>query len=577
MRKAPLVWSSLLGQTDPPTASVVLLAPSGSGKSTEFQQQTERLRASGDMAVYCEAAAVAELGFEQALSAQDRNALDAWTRSSARLTLFVDAVDELHLRQRHLRDVLRRLEAGLDLSRGTVLPVFSARNGSWSTEYTAHVKRLLRRSSGDPDPRVRTVTFEPIDQDAMRALVTAAQVADVDAFIRAFDEDELDALVDLRPCDVSLFVDHWNRRKGFGRWTEILEGFVNSSLEDPSLDREWKQTLPTVDARHALKRIAAATMLIKVPHITLPSSASSLGAIRSRRLFDDWPASRLSELFECPLFIHKGTDAVQLPQGALSHYFAARWIADRAEKGWDPEAITSAIFVKVFDDDRVHLPDAKRAAAGWAAPYVEEVRSRLLAHHPQVLLYEGDPARLEDGDIKKGLTALMERIAEHGRDPSPTFATLKRLARPTLEQHVYSLLDEYKGVSAGERHLLRFAEVGRYRSCLRRAKEVAAQDGADSLARCAAISMIGSVGDPGDKAALKSLTSDADPHVRAQLLTALVPTAMSGPDLISFLVMGGEHDFAYYLSRVADQIGIADLDAVIQSPPPETRRERLGF
>src|SRR5437899_855005 len=138
----PLVWEELLPTTG--QTAVVLLAPSGSGKSTEFEQQARSLRSRRRMAVYCPAADVAEFGFFRALDVEEGEALAAWRASTSSLTLFVDAVDELHLRQRTIRDVLRRLETDLDLATRTAQLIFSARNGGWSAEDTGHLKTFLR-------------------------------------------------------------------------------------------------------------------------------------------------------------------------------------------------------------------------------------------------------------------------------------------------------------------------------------------------------------------------------------------------------------------------------------------------
>lgn len=564
-RSRPIVWEELCpvaGQT-----AVILLAPSGSGKSTEFEQQAQRLRSSGRRAVYCAAADVAEFGFDEALSAQEADAFTAWRASTETLTLFVDAVDELYLRQRTIRDVLRRLEK-IDLATRNAQLVFSARNGSWSTDDTGHLKTFLRRIGPEDDPKPRIVTFEPIDHAALRALVDASGIPDVDGFLSAFDADELDGLVDLRPCDVSLLVDYWKSGRGFGRWTDILEGFINASFDDPSRTRDRNQALTTADGRQALRRLAAASALMKVPHIGLPAHAAPLAAINSRRLFDDWTAGKLVELFENPLFIHKGTDAVQLPQGALTHYLCARWIADRADNGWSTETLVDALFVKVFDDDRIHIPDAKRAVAGWVAPQVEAIRTTLIAYHPQVLLYEGDPARLEDGDVRTALTQLMKVIAAHGNDPMPTRATLKRLGRPAFEPHVCSLLRENSSVPAAQRHLLRFAEIAGYKSCLPDAKALALDRAIDSAVRCAAISLVGALGEAADKDDLKTLITEDDAHVRAELLKALVPGTLAGDELTTFLSAGGEHEFRYLLAQIASRIPSSDIDATLSAIRP---------
>jgi hypothetical protein len=55
-------------------------------------------------------------------------------------------------------------------------------------------------------------------------------VKDADAFLQWFEEDELYNLLDLRPCDVQLFVNYWNKHGFFGTWTQILTDFLEASF-----------------------------------------------------------------------------------------------------------------------------------------------------------------------------------------------------------------------------------------------------------------------------------------------------------------------------------------------------------
>jgi hypothetical protein len=114
-------------QSDP----IVLLAPSGYGKSTEVLQQARRLRTEGVCAIAATAVAITVEGLREGLDAENRDRLDAWLRTTEPAILFVDAVDELALRQKNLGDLIRKLDAGIPFSQRTVQLVLTPE--SWRT------------------------------------------------------------------------------------------------------------------------------------------------------------------------------------------------------------------------------------------------------------------------------------------------------------------------------------------------------------------------------------------------------------------------------------------------------------
>jgi hypothetical protein len=110
--------------------------------------------------------------------------------------LFIDAMDEVYLRQRKFRDVVRRLALEIDFALRDLQIVVTARNGTWTSSDRTDLANLLRQRVAEPT--VRVVTFEPIDADALAALAKAAGVNDLADFLRCFEEDELYQLLEHR-------------------------------------------------------------------------------------------------------------------------------------------------------------------------------------------------------------------------------------------------------------------------------------------------------------------------------------------------------------------------------------------
>lgn len=541
---------------------IVLVAPSGTGKTTEFRQLARRLRASGRAAAFAEAAGIVASP-EMDLDTDERVAFRHLLESQTPGVLFVDALDELYLRQQSLEQLFRRLEREVGFEAHPTRLIFSARNGAWTSSSTRELRRLLQRIDAVP----KVVAFEPLDLPAIRKLAASYNVDNVDEFMSEFEEEEIDELLDLRPADVKLLVELRRRGGKLSKWTQLLQEYIDATFIDARPARNRGQRLSMVMGRRGLQRSAAATMLINVPHISASNVSLPTGAICSRRLFPDWSASELAEFLEHPLFAHKGgeAEAVQLPQGPLSYFLAARWFAERVRHGLPAESLRDALLVR-GTGDRFEIPQAHRRVVGWLSSEVLEFRRLIARDHPSVVLYEGDPDRLADSEVRTILEHLCEAIALSQWDGWATPATMRRLARPSLEADVKALLKRYKSTSKVAVQVLRLVEYGRYRTCSDLALEIAGGPD-DSLARPLAISAFAAVA-PDLRAKLLALKTSNDDYVRRALLLALVPDLLQGEALRSFVITGGKHVFRQGLNEVAERIATPDLDAVLTALVP---------
>jgi hypothetical protein len=547
---------------------VVLIAPSGTGKTTEFRQQARRLRSSGRAAVFADASAIlATLAMDLG---DERVAFEHLLQSKTPGVLFIDALDELYLRQQTLEQLFRGLERAIDFAAHPTRLIFSARNGAWTSSATRELRRLLKRvvKEGSKDTQApKLVAFEPLDIPSIKKLAAAYGVEDVDEFALEFEEEEIDDLLDLRPADVKLLAKLRKRGGRLSKWTDLLREYIDASFIEERPDRSRAQRLSVEVGRRGLQRAAAAAMLMRVPHISTSSAIVVEGAISSRQLFADWSASELTELFENPLFVHKGceAEAVQLPQGPISYYLAARWFAERVQAGLPDDALRKALLVKMAGDDRIEIPKVYRKVIGWLSSEVPAFRKLIIRDHPSIVLCEGDPDRLSDPELRAGLGHLCEAIASGRWDGWATPATFLRLARASVEGDVKALLERYKKSSKVLVQVLKLVEHGKYRTCADLTLELAAKPPeliVRSAVRSVAITAFAAAA-PDERSKLVAFTSDKDEYVRTALLRALVPDLLQGSALVTFIAGGGGHVFGQGLSEVADEFSTSDLDAII--------------
>lgn len=252
------------------------------------------------------------------------------------MTIFVDAADELYRRNKKLRDLWRRLSRTFDFVTGKVRIVLSARSGTWDASATKDLAALCGPHSDNTAPRL--VTFEPLDTDALRTLVAAYGVSDVDLFMTSFEANELASIFELRPADAKLLASLWIRNKSHDRWSQLLTEVIEEALAKVQPHDASASVLTVVDARRSLRRVAASNVLMRLPQVSAAHVAPTTGVVSSRRLLEDLTFGQQVEFLQAPIFQSKGShsEAMQLPQGAMTCFLAARWFSDRVRGGWSP-------------------------------------------------------------------------------------------------------------------------------------------------------------------------------------------------------------------------------------------------
>jgi hypothetical protein len=529
-----------------------------------MRAEAERRSRGGELAIFAEATAIVD-GVAANLHAADAQIFSAWTQESRELLFFIDALDELYLRRKSVADLFRRLEREIALETRPVRFVLSARNGSWTEAESRALKSLVGNAD---DVEVRLVTFESIDDVALRQLAEAEGVSNVDEFVTAIDADEIDDLIDLRPSDVTLLAEHWKTNGAFGSWSQILIEVARNSFVERRPEMAVSRVLSPADGYRGLLRMAAATTFMRGIHVTSPMTSATKGAVSARRLFDDWPLEKLRELFENPLLVHKGpnAEAVQLPQTLIAQYLAAQWLIERVRRGMSVTTLCDALMVRVFDDDKRLVPESLRTIVGWVASEVPGLRAELRADYPELLLYEGDPDRLADVEVIGALRSTCQRIVDRRTERGwPSRATLRKLARSSLEPEVARLLISHEGNDLVLETLLRFVEMGRYRSCSSIALKMALNVSRAARIRGLAVTAVNGAGDASDRAALMSLLDSSDEDVQVALVHALLPDLLVGDRLVQFLGRGGGIVFANAVQNRGNGISVTDLDAALQA------------
>ncbi len=223
--------------------------------------------------------------------------------------------------------------------------------------------------------------------------------------------------------------------------------------------------------------------------------------------------------------------------------------------------------VRAFAEREFHIPPSRTALAGWLAAELPEFRSVVLGERPDVVLFGGDPDLLTDQEIETGLAGIAAELLTGPTHRYPRSGILRKLARPSVEGLVFSLLSTRPTTQSLQLLALELVKHGRYRTCVPLAISLALDANTTEYVRTEAISAVIEAGDAAARSQLISLTSDPSPRVRAQLLD-VVPQTISGAALVQLMQRGGKLEFRICLGGMVGRVSDRDLEAIAVALAP---------
>lgn len=123
-------WPDLFEMTP-----LIILGEGRSGKTREFEEQIELLHKSGSYAFFLPLERLHDESLESALSTKDLKAFKAWTESPTAVAyFFLDALDELKLREGSLRTAVKKLQLACEPHFARMKLVVSCRPADWQSQ-----------------------------------------------------------------------------------------------------------------------------------------------------------------------------------------------------------------------------------------------------------------------------------------------------------------------------------------------------------------------------------------------------------------------------------------------------------
>ena len=123
-------WPNLLELTP-----LVILGEGRSGKTREFEKQVEILRQSQNFAFFLPLERLHDESLEEALSKEDFQAFETWKKSPTAVAyFFLDALDELKLREGSLRAAVKKLQLTCEPHFARMKLILSCRPADWQSQ-----------------------------------------------------------------------------------------------------------------------------------------------------------------------------------------------------------------------------------------------------------------------------------------------------------------------------------------------------------------------------------------------------------------------------------------------------------
>ncbi len=454
---------------------VVVLGEPGSGKTAELRQQAARLRATGETACFLRLDEIANLGWDAALSPDDRTALARWQTGQGSATLFLDSVDESKMRQAEdFYRALRRTVAALgSASLRRARFVLSSRISEWHPETDgAEVIRLLAVPSAAPKGDKNTaelpaalelVQLQPLDRERIGRFAAARGVNPVEDFLTALERAHAWEFA-RRPLDVTDLAAYWIQHNRLGSLTELLEFSITRNLRETPA-REKLDPLTLEQARAGAEDLAAAAVVCRTLTFRIPDGNLMSDGLDARScLPPSWTPAQISALLSRPIFDSASYGHIRFHHRRLLEFLAAAWLRRHLAAGAGLDELEQLCFAR--NGDQRILRTAFAPVAAWlcagAGSWQERFRTWVLDSAPSIHLRFGDPAALDSGYRRRLFAALSARGRQRGWLGLETSrSALGRLVTPELVPEILSLICDRSLASDLRTEMLQALRFGR--------------------------------------------------------------------------------------------------------------------
>lgn len=495
----------------------VILAEAGAGKTHEMEARARYLEQQGVPAFFIRIEDIDE-AFENAFKVGSAESFARWLNSQDKAWFYLDSVDEARLdNPTTFERAIRRFSARIRPAQLRAHVYISSRPHAWRAKSDRELiqrhlpfrepKVELRSEDPHPverieDPRDALGVFvlQPLDEDDIRFFASHRSAHDIEGLIRQLDRADLMRLAG-HPFDLNEILDKWDAQGVLGGRTEILYHSIERRLGEPDPNRAEREQLDSDRARSGARALAAAVVLTGRASILVPDGRAARSGIDAQTVLADWQPREVRDLLAKAVFDDVIYGAVRFRHRDVRELLAAEWFAELLDKGNSRHAVETLFFREQYGVK--FISPRLSVVLPWLILDDHEIRTRVLAAHPEIVVRGGDPARLPQQDRKRILADIVDRIASGDDDGTARDNhAIARIAQPDLAAETRALIDRHGDNDDAVFFLGRLVWQGEMSECVPPFLETAADPGRGVSARVAAARAVTTCGTDAQKSTL---------------------------------------------------------------------------
>ena len=515
----------------------VVLAEAGAGKTFEMRARAKYVEQQGNPAFFIRIEDM-EDDFLHSFEVGNAEVFDQWRCSQNDAWFYLDSVDEARLETpTTFRKAIRRFSRTIKNAQHRAHVCISSRPYAWRPMSD---RQLIEQFLPLPKPRdegtaedlattdaseslrsLDVFVLKPLEEHDIRIFARHRLVPEVDSLIHSLERMNLWSLAG-RPFDLEAILDKWASDRTLGARSNLLSHNVMMRLkESHDPDRARRQPLNLDKALAGARRLAAAVVLTGEAGLQVPDSSHKHTGIDAAAVLSEWEPADVQALLERAIFDDVIYGAVRFRYREVREFLAAGWFSELLQLGHSRHEIESLFFREQYGHQLV--APRLRVVLPWLILDDNEIRRRVLADHPGIIMEGGDPARLPL-PIREGiLSGVVERLVRYEDCGAADDNTaLARIAHPDLTDHTLALVDRYPENDEALFFVGRFVWQGAMSGCVSRLVRVAADPAREIYVRIAATHAVTTCGTEQQRRALWDTLLASDEVIHREILGDLL-------------------------------------------------------
>lgn len=463
---------------------VVILGEGKCGKTFEFKRQHQLLKNKNQFSFFLPLELLQDHELFDVITVEEEEEFERWKEGSMNDTaiFFLDAVDELKLRQGTLRKALRKIKQAIGNALSRSRFYISCRPNDWNDEldYRAlstlvaqdnsyeHKVEILdgeeifnaiisnenshnfektnkKQLSNEP---IQILTLLPFTRHETLEFAKSYAPHHALAFERYLEEKELWHLYRL-PYEIISALNQLFTEGKLGDLEEQLQFGIKQKVR--AVSGKKRNSLTEEKALEGAERLALALFMMKRRSIHSEVSTNTEDMISIGEILTDWTYEERWELLGTPLFDPTGVNAFRFHHRSTQEYLAAQRLKKIREQGLSTRDLFGQLFANI-KKEKVVIPSMEPLAA-WMALWYPDIYSEVKIRAPSLMFRQGLPALLSIEYREELIRKYVEKFASNSNScgVSISHTELKRIVTPELAPVVRELWQEaYTGYDTRE-------------------------------------------------------------------------------------------------------------------------------